>query len=682
MIALAGSGRQAAALKVYDDIVRRLEDQLGVRPGAQLKDALSRVLRQEFVTTATPAASKPLSEPVVPRQLPAAVPGFVGREHELRRLSRLLNDVPGPVGTVVAIGGTAGVGKTALALHWAHQIAGHFPDGQMYVDLRGSDPPGVPVTPGAAVRRLLAACGLPSESIPDDLVDQSALYRSQLARRRILVVLDNARDVAQVRPLLPGGPGCLAIVTSRSALTGLIVAQGAVPLTLDTFADAEAREMLDTRLGARRTADEPEATAELIELSARLPLALAVIAARAATHSGYPLAAIALELKGAASRLDGLATGDAATDLRESLSWSYRQLSQTSARMFRSLGLHQGPEVSAGAAARLSGLPLAAARAALRELTDASLLAEPVPGRFTFHDLLRAYAAEQARASDLARWLHGWVSTQTPGSGQRRGQKGAAADEIGRVQPVAAGCEPAELSAKRRGGQREDAGTAGHTPEQRGRYRALAIRGDRDIPAAGRDADEGDSSQGYHILGGQAGNQQRRGLTRRGTDGDDAQAELATQERRGEAAADRADRHGGEQQCVPEIALLQHVPVVQDEDRLASAEGGVDDDDQQVGRSQESVPEQPVQAFDELVSEAAPLRDLFRPVTAADGPDQQRGGRERCRVARERNCMSYSKKKHANGHSDYGRTQDLRYLQAGVGPVERRRLEELRDYRQ
>ena len=399
MIALAGSGQQAAALKVYEDIVSQLDDQLGVRPGAQLNDALTRVLRQDFAAAGRPETSL-FTERIVPRQLPAVAPGFVGRERELRRLSRLLNDIPGAVGSVVAIGGTAGVGKTTLAVHWANQVAGHFPDGQLYLDLRGVDPAGGQLTSTAAVRRLLTAFRLPADSIPPDLEDQSALYRSQLARRRVLVVLDNARDVAQVRPLLPGGPGCLAVVISRSTLIGLIVAQGAVSITLDTFADAEARALLDARLGARRTTDEPEAVAELIEWSAGLPLALAVISARAATRSGYSLAAIVLELKNAPNRLDVLATGDAVTDLRESLSWSYRHLSETSARMFRSLGLHQDPDVSAEAAARLAGLPLAAARAALRELSNANLLAEPVPGRYTIHDLLRAYAAEQAQASD------------------------------------------------------------------------------------------------------------------------------------------------------------------------------------------------------------------------------------------------------------------------------------------
>jgi DNA-binding SARP family transcriptional activator len=399
MIALAGSGQQATALKIYEDIVRRLDDQLGVRPGAQLNDALTQVLRQDF-TSAGRSDDSLFPERVVPRQLPAAASGFVGRERELTNLSRLLDDIPGAVSTVVAIGGTAGVGKTTLAVHWANQIAGHFPDGQLYLDLHGVGPAGGQLTSDAAVRSLLTAFRLPAEAIPADLEDQSALYRSQLARRRVLVVLDNARDVAQVRPLLPGGPGCLAVVTSRSTLIGLIVAPGAIPVTLDTFADTEARALLDSRLGARRTADEPEAVTELIALSAGLPLALAVISARAATRTGYSLAAIVLELKDAPNRLDELSTGDSATDLRESLSWSYRHLSETSARMFRSLGLHQDPDVSPEAAARLAGLPLAAARAALRELSNASLLAEPVPGRYTFHDLLRAYAAEQARAND------------------------------------------------------------------------------------------------------------------------------------------------------------------------------------------------------------------------------------------------------------------------------------------
>jgi len=216
----------------------------------------------------------------------------------------------------------------------------------------------------------------------------------------MLVLLDNARDAGQVRPLLPASPGCLVLVTSRSQLTGLAAAEGATPLALDVLTGDEATELLAARLGGDRLAAEPAAVQELTGLCSRLPLALAIAAARGATQPGRPLAALAAELRDAGGRLDALDTGDAAASVRAVFSWSYRQLDAAPARMFRLLGLHPGPAVSAPAAASLAGLPLRQARAVLAGLTRAHLLAEPAPGRFAFHDLLRAYAAERARADE------------------------------------------------------------------------------------------------------------------------------------------------------------------------------------------------------------------------------------------------------------------------------------------
>jgi len=404
MIALAGSGQQAAALQVFEDLRRRLDEQLGVRPGPGLTAAHMRVLRQEVRVDDGRPGPVQAGRVAVPRQLPGAVRHFVGRTAELEALTGLLAEAGTADGTAMisVIGGTAGVGKTALAVQWAHQIAHRLPDGQLYVNLRGFDPSGSPVTPAEALRGFLDALRVPPEHIPSGLDAQAALYRSLLAGRRMLIVLDNASDAGQVRPLLPAGPACLVLVTSRSQLTGLVATEGAFPLTLDVLTDGEARELLACRLGAGRVADEADAVAELTGLCARLPLALSITAARAAARPGFPLATMVAELREAAARgrLDALDAGDAASSVRVVFSWSCRQLDPAAARMFRLLGVHPGPDISAPAAASLADVPLARAREALRELAGARLLAEHVPGRFAFHDLLRAYAAEQADASE------------------------------------------------------------------------------------------------------------------------------------------------------------------------------------------------------------------------------------------------------------------------------------------
>jgi tetratricopeptide (TPR) repeat protein len=339
---------------------------------------------------------------VVPRQLPAPVGHFVGRALELERLTALAAQAADGCPTVVisAIGGMAGVGKTALALHFAHQVAGRFPDGQLYVNLRGFDPSGRPVPPVTAIRSLLEGLEVPAGMIPAGLEAQAGLYRSLLAGRRVLIVLDNARDAAQVRPLLPGCPGCLVIVTSRNRLAGLVAAEGASPLDLDVLSDSEAGELLARRLGAGRLEADPDAAAQLLSLCAALPLALVIAAARAAAPAGFPLAALAAELRDESSNLDALETGDPASSVRAVFSWSYQGLSTQAASMFRLLGLHPGPDISAAAAASLAGVSLTQARRRLAELTRASLLDEPVPGRYALHDLLREYAAGQARAEE------------------------------------------------------------------------------------------------------------------------------------------------------------------------------------------------------------------------------------------------------------------------------------------
>jgi tetratricopeptide (TPR) repeat protein/transcriptional regulator with XRE-family HTH domain len=338
-----------------------------------------------------------------PSQLPGGVAQFVGRERELKALDELAAQSGGLSwgGTVVisAIGGTAGIGKTALAVHWARRASVHFPDGQLYVDLRGFGPSGPPLEAAEAVGGFLSALGVAPEGWPPGLAARAGLYRSLVAGKRLLIMLDNARDAGQVRPLLPGSPGCLVLVTSRAPLGGLAVSDGAHLLTLDALSEDEARRLLVGRLGADRVAAEPDAVSELIGLTARLPLALAIVSARASARPGFPLGELAAELRDEPGRLDALDAGDPASSVRGVLSWSYDQLSRAAARLFRLLGLHPGPDFTVHATASLAGTTPARARRLLEELARASLLTEQAPGRFGCHDLLRAYAIERAAAT-------------------------------------------------------------------------------------------------------------------------------------------------------------------------------------------------------------------------------------------------------------------------------------------
>jgi DNA-binding SARP family transcriptional activator/tetratricopeptide (TPR) repeat protein len=398
MLAMAGGGQQSRALRLFADTRSRLADELGMEPGPDLIQAHLLVLRQQVPAQRVPSPARPHQAPA---QLPADVAGFTGREAPLRELDALLPaDGSALAATVVisAIGGTAGVGKTALAVHWAHRVAHRFPDGQLHVNLRGFDLEGRSVTTGEALRGFLDALGVPPQRVPADPAHQAGLYRSLLSGRRVLVVLDNARDADQVRPLLPGTPGCLVVVTSRDSLGGLVVAEGARPLVLDLLPADEARDLLAARVGADRAAAEPDAVGRIVRRCARLPLALAIVAARAAAHPGFPLAALADELRDAP--FDTLHAGDPATDLRAVFSWSYRTLDDAAARLFRLLGLHPGPDVALPAVASLAGLPASALRAPLAALTRAHLLTERVPGRYAQHDLLRAYAASTAAGVD------------------------------------------------------------------------------------------------------------------------------------------------------------------------------------------------------------------------------------------------------------------------------------------
>ena len=408
MLALYRSGQQAAALAAYRNTRRQLVGELGIEPGPALRELNLRIQRADpsLLLPGTRerggAGGTRLSDGAPrPRMLPAEVPGLIGRAAELAAVSALLPEPPDGDGAapITVISGTAGVGKTALAVHWAHQHAGGFPGGQLYVNLRGFGPAD-PLRPAEALRIFLDALAVPAAQIPATLDGRQSVYRSRLAGTKTLIVLDNAGGPDQVRPLLPGAPGCLVIVTSRNQLAGLIAADGAQAIVLDVLTSGEAHHVLARRLGPDRVAAEPAAAGELARLCARLPLALAVTGARAAARPDFTLTTLAAELRDTRGRLDALTTGEEdATDVRAVFSWSYHQLSTPAARMFQLLGLHPGPDTTAAAAASLAGLDPGHARRLLRELTHAHLLTEHTPGRYTSHDLLRAYAAEQAATS-------------------------------------------------------------------------------------------------------------------------------------------------------------------------------------------------------------------------------------------------------------------------------------------
>jgi tetratricopeptide (TPR) repeat protein len=334
---------------------------------------------------------------VPPAQLPADLPSFAGRESELWQVAQLLG--PGGECPAVAIDGLAGIGKTTFAIHWAHRIAKHFADGQLYLNLRGFDPSGSATAPADALYALLHSLGVPASHIPDGLDARAGLYRSVLAGKRVLIVLDNARDVQQVRPLLPGRPGCLIIATSRSPLIGLAMTDGARLLTLDLPSPPTAMQTLERRLGAGRVAAEPEAVAEIIQLCGRLPLALAIVSARAAAHPAFTLGSMAGDLRRTQGRLDAFAAGPAA-DARSVFSWSYRHLSPQARRLFRLLSWPSPAGITVAASASLLGAPPDEATRLIAELASTALLTEHQPGRYSIHDLIRAYATELLETAD------------------------------------------------------------------------------------------------------------------------------------------------------------------------------------------------------------------------------------------------------------------------------------------
>ena len=403
MLALYRDGRQGEALAAYSRARAVLIEELGAEPGTELQELHQQILTADPALDAL-AASPPTTGAAgkaVPRELPAGIGHFTGRGGELKELTAVADRAGEETPTVVisAIGGTAGVGKTALAVHWAHQTAGRFPDGQLYVNLRGYDP-GQPLTAADALAGFLRALGVAGQDIPAGEDERAARYRSLLAAKRMLVVLDNAASVEQVRPLLPGGPGCVVLVTSRDTLAGLVARDGAHRLDLDLLPPPEAVSLLRALIGERVDAD-PEAAAALAGRCARLPLALRVAAEFAAARPEMPLATLAGELGDQQRQLDVLdAGGDPRTAVRAVFSWSYRHLGPDAARAFRLAGLHPGTDFDAHAVAALTGTTSDQARRTLEELARAHLLQQAGPGRYGMHDLLRAYACQLAATSD------------------------------------------------------------------------------------------------------------------------------------------------------------------------------------------------------------------------------------------------------------------------------------------
>lgn len=391
MLTLQAAGRTADALDEYLAARRLLVAELGVEPGPMLRQAHAEVLRLDETDVASPPATG-----VRPAQLPALATRIVGREAELALLALTLAEQgrAAPAAPMVCvISGPAGVGKSTLAAAWAHQVTGSFADGQLWVDLRGFDSRGAPLTADQVLPRFLAALGVAADDVPVDADVAGDLYRSLLADRRVLVVLDNAREADQVRPLLPTSPGSLTVVTSRHDLSALTVTHGAQLVSLDVLTPADATELLADRLGPDRLSAEPEAMREIIERCGGLPLALALVAARVAARADLSMGAMAAQLRERSS-LDVLHVGDDSTDLRAVLSWSVDALTPSAAHALALVGLHPGPEIGVPALASLAATTDREARAALDELVRAHLVAEHDTGRFAMHDLVRDHARE------------------------------------------------------------------------------------------------------------------------------------------------------------------------------------------------------------------------------------------------------------------------------------------------
>ncbi len=395
VLALHRSGCRAQALTEYQHARRHLIDELGVEPGAELQR-----LQRDILVEAAPVSAARL--PVVPRQLPGVPHFFVGRQAELRRLDALAaGQAPGP--RVAVLTGMGGIGKTTLAVNWAQCAAGRFPDGQLFVSLRGHDPFAPPLDPAAALRGVLTALSVPAARLPADLDHQCALFRSLVSGRRMLIVVDDARSAEDVRPLLPSSPGCMVLVTSRSQLHGLLVTEGAAAIPLGLLEPAAACSLIEQVIGAHRVAAECDAIRQLAGLCGGIPLTICTAATAVAADPASSVTAMLGYLASIPDELDRFETGDPATNARSVIGCSYRYLDPAAARMFRLLGGYRGPFITASAAAQLAGLAETTARQILVRLVRHSLLSPDRNGRFVMHRIVGAYAAEQARQAALAR---------------------------------------------------------------------------------------------------------------------------------------------------------------------------------------------------------------------------------------------------------------------------------------
>jgi DNA-binding SARP family transcriptional activator len=443
MRALYQAGRKVEALEVYTRARTHLAEQYGLDPGPQLRGMHEAILRDQLTVpeAQSPPAADQLPAPttgevasptpetagrVVPRQLPADLTTFIGREKELDQLDAPASgaDSPGSELVIAAIDGMGGIGKTALAVHAAHRLADRFPDGQLFIDLKGFTERQAPVEPAEALQRLLVALGVPGQQIPSELEDRAGLRRSALAGRRMLIVLDNAATAAQVTPLLPGAPGCLVMVTSRRRLAGLSADTREV--SLDMLPAADAVTLFTRVAGPDRTADEPDGlAAELVELCWRLPLAVSIAASLLRSHPAWTLADLIDRLRDGHQRLAELADGP--RSVRVVLQASYQHLATDLQRFYRLLGLHPGPDIDAYAAGALAGTTPGQARRLLDRLLDERLLQEPAPGRYAFHDLVRGHATdtattaepEPARTAAVGRLLDYYGAPQQPRSVSR-----------------------------------------------------------------------------------------------------------------------------------------------------------------------------------------------------------------------------------------------------------------------
>ena len=398
MLALAAAGRRGEALHHFQDIRRRLAETLGIDPSDELAAAHIHILRQLPQSQETVA----VSEVSRPAQLPLPTGHLVGRGSHMAVLDSLAADAPHATATpIVVIGGGAGIGKTALAVHWAHRVADRFTDGQVYIDFTAG---GEPLSGAEALRGLLPSLGVPPRRIPTNDAALIGLYRTLVHRRRMLIVLDNVRDAEQVRPLLPGTEGCMVVVTSRTVLTGLVTTHEAVLMPVGLLDAAESTRLLEHRLGTSRVDGEPDAVSRLVRLCDGLPLALAIVAARAVAEPDMPLTRLADRLEASRGDLSAFTTADEASDIRAVFSWSYERLTAPAARLFRYLSLHPPVDMSLEAAAALAGLSVARALPPMTELSSTNLVIVHTGGRYGLQDLLRSYAAERCAVTESREW--------------------------------------------------------------------------------------------------------------------------------------------------------------------------------------------------------------------------------------------------------------------------------------